>query len=476
MTTNVEAANDTEGLRMSGLTDDKLKKLLAKRGKVELVDWIMEQSANNEDLRRVLVSFVAPQADIKTLVSELNQIIKEAWGRTRTSKEPWKLARPIAADLEPVLPVLEQLIERGHAADAEKLLRRLVEAADKGFDHVDDSYGYLGPLCQDAVTLWGKAWAKIEPHDPAVLAQLVHDDVRDNGYAIRDHMIRDFALALGRDGLLALKEMFLAEHKANLADKGLDDWERHEPLRHLADVADALGDVDMYIDAQRQCGVENVYALPIARRLLDAGRPSEALEYLNRTDPSRSHFQGENDDCTALRVKILQALGRDEEARDTLWQEFRRGLGTTSLERLLASTPKEQQQALINEAIEVADAHSDKLTAATFLLGRGHADRAAATVDAHPDKFDGRYYGSLLPLAEAFQKDFPESAWVLYRSLLLSILEEKRSKAYHHAADYLAIADDLAARTGLHEKHQALLSLLNSKHGRKYGFWSLVKK
>lgn len=461
---------------MSGLDDNKLKNLLAKRGKAELVDWIMEQSANNEDLRRAIISVVIPQADIKTLVSELNQIIKKAWGRTRTSKEPWKLARPIADDLEPVLPALDQLIERGQAVAAEKVLRRFIEAAEKGFDHVDDSYGYLGPLCQEAVTLWGRAWAKIEPRDPAALVKLVYDGVRDNGYAIRDHMIRDFAQALGREGLLSLKELFIAEHQANLNRKGMDDWERREPLRHLADVADALGDVDMYIDAQRQCGVEDVYAMPIARRLLEAERPSEALKYLDRADPSRSHFHGEKDDYTTLRVKILQSLGRDEEARDTLWQEFRRGLSTTSLERLLTLTPKEQQQTLINEAIAVAEEHPDKLTAATFLLGRGHADRAAALIDAHPDKFDGRYYGTLLPLAEAIQKDYPASAWVLYRSQLLSILEEKRSKAYHHAADYLTIAGDLAERAGLHEKHQSLLAQLQSQHGRKYGFWGLVKK
>jgi hypothetical protein len=356
------------------------------------------------------------------------------------------------------------------------VLRRFVEAAEKGFDHVDDSYGYLGPLCQEAVTLWGKAWAKIEPRDPATLAKLVYDGVRDNGYAIRDHMIRDFAEALGRDGLMMLKEMFIAEHQANLTRKGMDDWERHEPLRHLTDVADALGDVDMYIDAQRQCGVEDVYALPIARRLLDAGRAVEALEYLDRADPNRSHFQDEKDDYTTLRCKILQSLGRDGEARDTLWQEFRRGLSTASLDRLLALTPKDKQQAIIDEAIAVAGAHPDKLTAATFLLARGHVDRAAAMIDAHPDKFDGRYYGSLLPLAEALQKDCPASAWVLYRSLLLSILEEKRSKAYHHAADYLAIAGDLAERAGLHEKHQSLLAQLQSQHGRKYGFWGLVKK
>ena len=69
---------------MSGLDDNKLKSLLSKRSKAELVDWIMEQAAGNEDLRRELVSFVAPQADTATLVSGLNEIIKKAWGRTRT--------------------------------------------------------------------------------------------------------------------------------------------------------------------------------------------------------------------------------------------------------------------------------------------------------------------------------------------------------------------------------------------------------
>lgn len=461
---------------MSGLTDNQLKKLLAKRAKRELVEWLVEQSANHEDLRRALVGFVGPQADTTTLVSELKQIITKAWQRTRTSREPWKLARPIAADLEPVLPALDQLIERGQAVAAEKVLRRFVEAADKGFEHVDDSYGHLGPLCQEAVTLWGKAWANIEPHDPGELAQMVYHGVRDNGYAIRDRMIRDFAQALGREGVLALKELFLAEHQVRLADKELDDWKQREPLRYLADVADALGDVDMYIDVQRQSGTLDVYAMPIARRLLDVGRATEALAYIDRADPSRSYFRGEKDDCTTLRVKILQTLGRDGEARDTLWQAFRRSLNTAALDQLLALTAAEDQQALIDEAVAVAEAYPDKLSAATFLRGRGHVDRAAAMIDAHSDEFDGRYYGLLLPLAEAIQHDHPTAAWVLYRSLLLNILEEKRSKAYHHAADYLAIAGELAARAGLDEKHQALLAQLQAEHGRKYGFWRLVKR
>jgi hypothetical protein len=99
---------------MNGLNGKRLKMLLAARGKADLIDLLVEQAADNEDLRRMLVRFVAPQADAVTLVSELNQIMNQAWRRLRTSREPWKLARPIAADLEPVLSALRPLIKRGH--------------------------------------------------------------------------------------------------------------------------------------------------------------------------------------------------------------------------------------------------------------------------------------------------------------------------------------------------------------------------
>jgi hypothetical protein len=321
----------------------------------------------------------------------------------------------------------------------------------------------------------GAARANIEQRDPAVLAKLVYDGVRGNRLNIRDHMIRDFAAALGRDGLLALRDLFLAEYQANLTCDSVDVWQQRRPLRHLAQVADALGDVEMYIDVQRRCGAEETHALPIARRLLEAGRADEALQYLERVDPTRGYLQGE-ENGGALRVRILKALGRDADARDTLWQQFRRGLSETALEQLLALTPVENQQALIEQAIMVAEAHADRQAGASFLLARGHKDRAAKLIDACPEQFDGSCYGTLLPLAEAISEEYPGSAWVLYRSLLLSILTRKRPKAYHHAADYLSIMNDLAARAGLHEEQQALKAQLHAQHGRKYTFWSHVRK
>ncbi len=461
---------------MDGITNAKLKKLLGKRTKTDLVNWIVEQASLCDDLRRAVLEFVAPDADAKTLASELRKIITKAWRRIRTSREPWKLARPISEDLSPVLVGAEQLIDRGHAVEAEGLLRRLIEAADKGLDHVDDSYGYLGPPCQDAVTLWGKAWAKIEPRDHAKLAKMIFDQVQDDGYGLRDKMIHDFAAALGHEGLLTLKHMFLTQYESMRLDKGLDEFKRQEPLRHMADVADALGDVDLYIDAQKKSDLLGIYAMPIARRLLDVGRAEEALEALNRGDSTRSHFRGEQDDYTTLKCKILQTLGRDEEAKDTLWRKFQQTLARKALDRLLALTPKEQRSELAEDALAVAEKHANRPTAALFLMDRGHVNRAAAVIVAHPDAFNGRFYETLLKLAEPLSQSHPAAAWVLYRALLLEILESRRTKAYHHGVDYLDIMENLATRADLAEKQRELLICLREKHGRKYSFWNLVNE
>jgi hypothetical protein len=465
-----------DGHAMTAFNDTTLKSLLADRPKAELVSWIVEQAVSNEPLRLALLAFVTPVADSEGVAKELSKVIRRAWALTNTSRESWKLAKPIASELEPVLAALDRMIELGSAAAAEKVLRLFIEAFEKGIGEVDDSYADLSPLCREAVTLWGKAWTKITPRDPAKLAALVYEGVCDNGYGLRDHMIRDFDLALGREGLVVLKSMFLAQHEANAAKTDLDEWTRREPWQHLADVADAMGDVDMYIEVQRTSGMDVVYAMPIARRLFDAGRAAEALISLDRADPERGYFQGEKDSFITLRTKILRALGRDDEAHAVLWQAFCRGLDHASLDQVLAMTPEERRSSLMEDAFKKAESHPNRLTAAIFLAERSETARAAKLVEAHPQAFDGQFYSSLLRLAELLRVPYPAAAWELYWALLQNILEKKRSKAYHHAAEYLAIAGELAERANLTTRHGELLAILRNEHKRKHAFWGRVQE
>lgn len=114
-------------------------------------------------------------------------------------------------------------------------------------------------------------------------------------------------------------------------------------------------------------------------------------------------------------------------------------------------------------------------------LGWARLDLAAKLVCAHRAEWDGGQYYQLPPVAEALEQDHPLAAVILYRALLDDILARARSRAYPHAARYLAKLDALAASTDVAADkpaeivcHADYRADLQKAHGRKSGFWALV--
>jgi len=82
---------------------------------------------------------------------------------------------------------------------------------------------------------------------------------------------------------------------------------------------------------------------------------------------------------------------------------------------------------------------------AEFLIAMGKVDEAEAYLLGRAIQLDGNHYGSLLPLAEAMESESRHlSASLIYRSLLISILERGYTKAYPHGVRYLKKLDKLA--------------------------------
>jgi hypothetical protein len=79
---------------------------------------------------------------------------------------------------------------------------------------------------------------------------------------------------------------------------------------------------------------------------------------------------------------------------------------------------------------------------------------------------------------EPVKSDRLLEATILYRALLDDILDRARSPAYGYGARYLAKLDAMAAHVdaavGI-KTHERYREALTKKHGRKWGFWSLVK-
>ena len=92
---------------------------------------------------------------------------------------------------------------------------------------------------------------------------------------------------------------------------------------------------------------------------------------------------------------------------------------------------------------------------------------------------DGAAYDTLRPAAEALEEKYPAAATRLYRRMAESVLDRGSSKQYPYAArdvrSCARLADRLAAEPGV-EDHEGFMMRLNKRHGRKYGFWRLMKE
>ncbi len=457
------------------MSSDPIQSALGKKSKADLIAWILETAERSEEIQRALQSWACPQMDSRALASRLRKQITSTWAKVRKSRNPHRMASATASDLEPVLAGIESLLERGEAQTAESLLRRFVEACEPCAGQIDDSNGRLWPVLQEGVALWGRAWTILAPQDLEPLICMVKEGVLKNEYSVRDFMIRDFAEALGIKGMRTLEQIFREQYELDRRDPDLASYSQGRCLRHLADLADGLGDPDLYLEAQTLGSCEDAYALPIGRRLMDAGRHGEAILWLERAAGARNRFPGESETASTLWARALLALGRRDEAREVMWGQFSETLGQGVLEELAEWHAPEDRVDLMQRALDCAEQHRSALTGAGFLLEHGEAERAAALVVSDPERFPGDLYPSMIRLAEQLAPVRPAAAWHLWRNLTDHILGEGRARAYPHAAKYLKQMRIVATQADTQAAHQQWESELRSAHGLKRSFWKHVE-
>lgn len=407
------------------------------------------------------------------------------------------IARELGAMLKPCIDALERMIEEGHAADAEPLLKRIVKSAESALDRVDDSNAHFHPLCSQALVLWGRAWARIEPRKPAKLAAMVRTYAGGSGHATRDGIIPAFAEALGPEGLRILRETYEGELAA-LGDPTPDeapsrsglpikpDFRRWSLTHALREVADALGDVDEYVALRTRDGLADRFGVDIATRMLRAGRDEEALHWLDRAEADaregrarrrddRTVTNKPQDPAAPLRSKVLQALGRHADAEDALWREFERYPCLDTLNEIVALVGLSRADAARERACEMAMRNSHVHDALHFLHDAKRWDDVATVVNTRTAELDGHHYWILVKVAEHLERTHPRASWHAYRSLMDAILKDGRRPAYGHAADYLLCMRKLAAPAHLEEEQRQVEEHLQAKHRLKRAFWEYVE-
>jgi hypothetical protein len=98
---------------------------------------------------------------------------------------------------------------------------------------------------------------------------------------------------------------------------------------------------------------------------------------------------------------------------------------------------------------------------------------------ARASEIDGNLYYLLDSTARLIEGKHPLAATLLRRAMIEDTLDGAKSTRYKHAARHLLECRSLAAGIrdfGEFETHEAFVSRLRARHGRKTGFWSQVSE
>ncbi|MDF0603669.1 hypothetical protein P1J78_23355 [Psychromarinibacter sp. C21-152] len=216
-------------------------------------------------------------------------------------------------------------------------------------------------------------------------------------------------------------------------------------------------------------------AARIAARLLAANRAEEALTTLEDADTDARREL--HPDWHRVRLDVLEALGRAEEAQAARWASFEKTLSEEDLRAYLKRLPDfddlEAEERALDHAMGYASVHS----ALAFLVNWPAPERAAALVLDRAGELDGDFYEVLTPASEVLSAKHPLTATVLLRAMIDFSLDRARSKHYRHAARHFLAGESLAGQIGDYgniETHATFIARLRKKHGRKHASWSLV--
>ena len=477
--------------RRAALTSENLIAL----GAEKLATIILDEAGRNAPFKKLVAAALAGAQGPKAVAAVVDRRLA-GLERARGFVE-WEKRKTFAADIRGTLTTITDELGAADPGMAADRLVRFLTCSEHVYERVDDSSGHIQTIFHDGADALPDFVARMPDEDRIELVGRLIPLLANDGYGLIDAAVHGTIPLLSKGGLAEIDSKIagaIGERGPSQGNARLD-WEslgrRDRLVRGRQAIADARGDVDAFITlgSERPDGRQD--AMAIASRLLAAGRPAEALDWVRRR-ASRGiramnaadladHAAGadlSDRERVRLEIRILMALGRKNEAQDLRWRTFEATLDADILRDHVAQLGDFEEFDALERAFGYAASHTDQHRALGFFLEWPRLDLAAKLVLARRDTWAGQHYGLLVPAAEALEHDHPVAATVLYRALLDDILARARSPAYGHAARYLAKLADLdtmdLAVGGL-SGHEAYRAGLRHSHGRKTGFWALVE-
>lgn len=459
----------------------------------KLAKLVLDETERNAPFKKLVMAALAGAKGPNAVAAIIDRRLS-GLERARAFVD-WEKRKAFAADLRATLATItDELGPTDPGAAVDRLVRFLI-CAERVFERVDDSSGYIQDIFHDAADAVPELASKM-PDDKGQLIERLIPNLASDAYGLIETVVHGLVAVLADDALAAIDTKLAAavEESGSPNRNDVRDWERlgrrDRLIRARQAIADQAADVDSFIALANQRPSGRQDNLGIAERLLMAGRAKEALDWVRRpSQPGlRAMTQEDIADASAgmdltdrsrvqLEIRILTSLGQKDAAQDLRWWAFEASLDPEILREFIARLPDFEEFDALERAFAYAHEHPHHYRSLGFLLAWPKLDLAAKLVVDHHESWAGQHYGALAPAAKALEHNFPVAATILYRALLDDILARAKSPAYGHGARYLARLDELAAHNlvtpGLPD-HDAYRAALRKAHGRKVGFWSIV--
>ena len=467
-------------------------------GAQRLASLVMEVAEGDAGRKRIARAALLEAAGGSALAGAVSKRLVSL--RRAQSWVDYKKRRAFIDDLDRQRALIATQIADDAPKEALDLIWRFMALADPVHHRIDDSSGAVGDIfrqaCRDLGTIVSKAKLKA-----GTLADQVFQALTEaNGFGEFDELIDVTARTLGKDGLIRLRSLLQEAREKEAKSAAKTDRDRgrvvgfgsggrvyEADIRHshinsavhlgLLAIADALADVDAYIAEYPEEQRRNpVFAAGIAQRLVNADRAGEALEILDKAEPTRAFGRSE---WVKARLLALEALGRVEDAQSLRWRAFEHDFDPDMLRAHLKGLPDFDDVEAEERALDLVASSENIHTALVFLIQWPDHRRAAALIRERRDELDGDLYFILGPAAEALETTEPLAATLLLRSMIEYSLSRTKSTRYQHAARHLQTCEFISGAIESWEEtepHDAFAERLRNNHHRKAQFWHLVSR
>ncbi|MGO9238892.1 MAG: DUF6880 family protein [Methylocella sp.] len=467
---------------------------LVKLGSEKLARLVIDEAKRNTAFRKLVAAALAATKGPAAVAAIID---KRLAGLDRAKAfVDWEKAKGFTADIAATLATITGELASAEPDAAVDRLVRFLSTAHRVFERIDDSNGRMQSVYHEAAAALPDLVGRLGEADKASIPDRLFALTVTDDYGFISTIMPELVTHLPVHAVDHWDECLVEAERSLGSTK---DWERNWKQRAKADriiglrqaIADCRHDVDAFIALEKSRPDGHHRTTAVAERLCDAGRHSEALKWVRKRGrpglkamtyddlaDGSSPRDGSDLARTRLEIRILEATGDLTTAQDLRWKTFETTLDIGMLHDHIARLPDFAEFDVLDKAFAHAIGFEQKYRALAFFLNWPRLDFASRLVIHWRAEWEGRHYEVLLAAAETLEPDHPEAATILYRALLDDILNRARSPAYGHAARYLEKLDALAAHgdaASSIDPHHAYRAALSQKHGRKSGFWSLVK-